>query len=493
MTNNDGLGHKFAASAVWVLIEQWTTKLISLALFAILARLLQPSEFGLVALATAFIAILQVLTNSGFSKALIQKDVLDEKDASTAFWTSLMLSVVMYGCLVIAAPALANIFHVPELAPVLVVLGATIPLSALSRTPAALLARGFAFRTLSVRTIGASISGAVAALPLAYFGAGVWALVVQSIVETTVAVALLWASTTWRPSFTYSLDSLRSLWRTGVSLLGIELLDVIQSQIDKLLVGALFSTADLGIYSLAQRLGFMIQEMITTVISRVSLTTFSRAQNDLQRVTRIFRQLTFSTAIISFPAFALVAVLAPQIVPLLFGPGWDAAIPLIWIMAGGWAFASIAMFDRGALVGTGNASTAFWLALVQNLISVGLVILFAPFGVAGIAFSRLARLVTWPIRLWALARKIALSAWDYVWQVTKCVIAVVPASTIIVILQQTPWATMEGAFWTFAVPWAAVGTLLSLGVSWLIASAENKRAMRSQFLSAIKRKRGDRA
>ncbi|NLP84326.1 lipopolysaccharide biosynthesis protein [Microbacterium sp. CFH 90308] len=489
MSSNDDLGRKFAGSAGWVFVEQWSSKLISLLLFAILARLLTPSDFGLVALATTFVVFLQVLANSGLANALVQKRSLDEKDAATVFWTSLGISVVAYGSLVLVANPLAAALGEPRLGPVLTVIGLSVPISALSRTPAALLARGFGFKKLSLRTIGASIGAAAVALPLALFGAGVWALVAQTVTEAIIAVVLLWASTTWRPSFAYSLTSLRSLWRTGLSLLGIELLDAIQSQIDKLLVGVLYSTTDLGIYSLAQRIGLMLQELTTTVVSRVSLTTFSRAQEDLTRVERIFRQLTFATATLSFPVFAMIAALATQIVPFVFGPGWDAAVPLIWIMAGGWAFASVATFDRGALVGTGNAGVALWVALIQNLASVLLVFVFAPFGVAGIAFSRFARILTWPVRLWALHRFIGLHTWHYVWQVLKCALAVAPAVVGIAMLQTTPWASGESAFWTFALPLGLAGFALSVGLNWALAGAENRTALARQ-LRLIFKKRG---
>jgi O-antigen/teichoic acid export membrane protein len=493
VTGEDGLGRKFLGSAGWVLLEQWSTKLVSLLLFAILARLLQPSDFGLVALATAIIAILQVFVNSGFSKALIQKRDLLPKDAATAFWTSLALAAVIYGLLIAAAPLLALWFGQSELHLVLIALGAIIPLAALSRVPAALLAREFAFRTLSLRTMISILVGALVALPLAIAGLGVWALVAQAVAEAAVAVIVLWSSTSWRPRFEFSIESLRSLWKTGISLLGIELLDAIQAQVDKLVVGALFSVTELGIYSLAQRLGVMLQDIVSSVITRVSLTTFSRAQDDISRVRWIFRQLTFATAALSFPVFGLVAVLSSQIVPFLFGPGWDAAIPLIWIMAGGWAFAAVAMFDRSALVGTGHADAALWLALLQNAISIALVFAFAPLGVLGIAFSRFARILTWPIRLYALHRFISLPVWRYVWQVVKCVLAVGPFIIAIAILQTTPWATIDQAFWLFALPLGALGFLISVATCYLTADQDIRRAVRTQIAQVLKRRGGNSA
>jgi O-antigen/teichoic acid export membrane protein len=483
-----GLGRTVTNSALWVVLEQWSTKFVSLAMFALMARLLAPEDFGLLALATAFIAVLKSFVDSGFSKALIQKKELGEKDAATAFWTSLAISVVLYGLLVLTAPMIASAMDVPELELVLIVLGATLPISALSRIPAALLSREFAFKSLSVRAIAGTLAGSVVALPMALLGAGVWALVAQTIVETLTAVIVLWTATSWRPGFSYSFTALRSLGKTGISLLGIDLLDTVQAQIDKFIVGALFSTTELGVYSLAQRLGVALQEVITTVIARLSLPTFSRVQEDLPRVHRIFRQLTFTTATVSFPVFALVAVLSTQLIPFVFGPGWEEAIPLVWIMAGGWAFASVAMFDRGALVGTGHAGAAFSLALIQNAISILLVFLFAPFGLTGIAFSRFGRLVTWPIRLFALNRYVKLPVWRYVWQVLRCVLAVAPVVVAIALLQMTPWAQMEHSFWLFAIPVGAVGFLAIFGLNWLFADRESTRPLREQF-SRLRRKK----
>lgn len=488
--STDGLGRRFVGSAGWVLLEQWSTKGVSLLLFAILARLLTPADFGLVALATAILAILQVFVNSGFSKALIQKPKLAPADASTAFWTSAAISVVVYGALVLCAPLLASAFRQPELALVLIVMGSILPISALSRVPAALLSRDFAFKKLSLRTMASTIAGAVIALPLAVYGAGVWALVAQAVAEAVIAVVVLWTSTSWRPRWEFSFLSLKTLWRTGVSLLGIELLDTVQSQVDKLVVGALFSTTELGIYSLAQRLGVMLQELVSSVITRVSLTTFSRAQGDLGRVSRIFRQLTFATATLSFPVFAIVAVLGPQIIPFLFGTGWDQAIPLVWIMAGGWAYAAIAMFDRSALVGTGNAHVAFWVAFAQNVISILLVFAFAPLGLIGIAFSRFARIITWPIRLWALNRCIGLPVARYVAQVLRSTAAVAPATIGIIALQSTGWAHVDFAFWLFAVPLGALGFLVSVALGMAFGDRESRAAVTLQ-VAALRKRRGD--
>lgn len=486
MTQDD-LRRRATRSIGWVVAERWGSKFLALGVLIVLTRLLDPSDFGLVALATSVISILAVLVDSGLTTALIQKRQLDPKDASTAFWASLGTAVALAIALVLLAPLLATAFNEPQLAPVLQVLSLVLPISALSRIPAGLLEREFDFKSLSVRQLIGSVGGAATSIPLALMGFGVWALVAQTVAGAAVGTIALWASTSWRPRFEFSFSSLRTLWRTGVSVLGIELLDAVQGNIDKIVVGLFFSAEELGIYYLAQRLGTILVEMVTSVISRISLTTFSRVQDDLPRVNRIYRRLTFAAAAISFPIFGLVAVLSPQIVPAVFGPSWDASIPLIWILAPGWAVASLMYFDRGVLLGTGHAGVAFGLAVFQNIVGIALVFAFVPLGIYGIALSRLARIFTWPVRLWILKRLINLAIGKYLLEALRCVAAIAVPLTVIACLQLTPWASTPLAFWTFALPLAIVTLPIYFGTLWLVAGTENRNQI-APVMSAVRQR-----
>ncbi|WP_074400980.1 lipopolysaccharide biosynthesis protein [Agromyces aureus] len=478
MTNADGLGRKASQSIGWVLAERWSSRLITLAVFATLARLLEPSEFGLISLATSIIAVLQVFVDSGFSKALIQRRELSPKDASTAFWTSIAIALSVYGLLALTAVPVASALGEPELAPVLYVMGLVLPIGALSGTPAALLEREFRFKSLSIRQSAGTFAGAMVAIPVAVLGGGVWALALQSLAAAIAAVVTLWAASEWRPRFEFSISSLRGLWKVGSSVLGIELLDAIQSNIDKILIGVFFTSSDLGYYYLAQRIGTILIELVTSVIARISLTTFSRVQDDLPRLNRIFRQLTFAAAAVSFPFFAFVAVLGPQLVPLLFGPGWEAAVPLMWILAPGWAFGTIMYFDRPVMLSTGHARAALGLAVLQAGLGIVAVFLLLPLGIVGVALSRLSRVLTWPLRLVLLHRYIGLRVWSYLGQVARCGVAIAPPIVAIVLLQTTTWANVAGAAWVFALPVALVGGAVYAALLWLIAGAENRDVLR---------------
>ncbi|WP_345752730.1 lipopolysaccharide biosynthesis protein [Microbacterium rhizophilus] len=473
----------------WVFAERWGSRLLQLLVFAVLARLVAPEDFGLISLATSIIAVLRVMVDSGFSKSLIQLKELKPKDASTAFWTSTSLAVVVYAALYLLAPVFALWLDTPALTDVLRVLGLSLPLTALSQTPAAILERTFDFKILSVRQLIAATAGALAAIPVALLGYGVWALVTQTMGVALVSVVVLWATTTWRPKFEFSFESLRRIWPIGLSIMGTELLDAIQGNLDKLVIGAFFNAEILGYYYLAQRLGTILMELVTTVISRVSLTTFARVQDDLPRLNRIFRQMTFAAGVIGVPVFALTAVLAPQIIPLVFGRGWEPSIPILWGLAAGWALAAVMYFDRTVLLARGKAKSAFWLSALQNVVGVILVFALLPLGIVGVVISRWARVFVWPVRLWVMRRAVQLDVGRYLLQIGRAIVAIVPAAGVIGLLQLTDWARGPWAPLTFALPLGVIALASYALLVWWIAGDENRAVLRPLVAGVIRRVR----
>jgi teichuronic acid exporter len=478
MSDNDGLRQNATKSIGWIILERWTSRLLALVVIAVLTRLLSPEDFGLVAMATIVTALLQVFIDAGFVTVLVQKKVLDAKDASTAFWTSIALSIILYAALFFTAPLISDLFGEPDLTGVLRVMGLGLPISSLSQVPAALLERSFGFRSLALRQVIGAVCGAAVAVPVAFSGGGVWALVAQGLTTSIASAIVLWSSTTWRPKLEYSLTSLKSLWAMGVRIMGIGLLDALQQNIDKLIVGAFFSAQELGYYYLAQRIGTILIELVTTVMSKVTLTTFSKVQDDLPRLNRIFLQMTFASAAIGVPMFGLVAVLATQIVPFAFGDGWDQTVQIMWVLSFGWAFGAVMYFDRSAFLAIGRANVALNVAVLQNVVGVLLVFALLPLGIFGVALSRWSRIVTWPVRIWALKRLIGLPVWKYLGQVFRCIMAMIPVVVGIAFLQLTPWAQSEHAFWTFAVPLGVGGLCIYLLLLWGFAGSENRMVLR---------------
>lgn len=474
----DELRSKVSRSIGWVVIERWGSRLLQLAVMAVLTRLVGADSFGLIALATSVVAVLQVFVDAGFSKALVQIKELGPKYASTASWSSVGLSVLIYIGLFFAAPLIGDLLGHDELTEVLRVMGAALVVSAFSQTPAALLERSFEFKTLSVRQLIAAVAGAAVALPVAFYGGGVWALVAQTLGTAVVACIVLWATVGWRPRFEYSLDALRAIIPIGLSISATELIDAVQTNIDKFVIGFVFAPDVLGYYYLAQRVGTILTELVTTVISRVSLTTFSRVQDDLPRLNRIFRQLTFVAGAIGLPIFALVAAFAEQLIPAIFGSGWGDAVPILWGLAAGWGLASVMYFDRTVLLARGRARSAFWVSVMQNVVGVVLLFALLPLGMVGVVISRWARVFVWPVRLLVLKRAIHLDVWKYISQILRVIVAIGPWVLVIFLLQGTAWAQAPLPLLTFVAPLTIVCLVVYSITIWALAGEENRAALR---------------
>ncbi|NYD68885.1 PST family polysaccharide transporter [Herbiconiux flava] len=461
----------------------------SFLVFAILTRLIAVEDFGLLSLATIFTGVLLVFVDSSISRVLVQRKTVTLVDSSTAFWTSVGLSVLLYALLAATAPLLGALLGEPRLGLVLQIMGLSLPIAAVSSVPAAMLERELKFKALSVRQLSGTLAGAAVAVPLALAGAGVWALVVQTLVSVAVAAVVLWLRGTWRPAFRFSRESLRSMVGFGAGSLGIDLMTYAQANIDKLLVGALFGPTTLGYYYVAQRALILLSELITSVIGRISLTTFSRVQDDLPRLRRAMMRMTFVTAGIAIMVFGTIALLAEQILPFLVGGDWGPSTPIFQLLAPSAALLAVTSFDGPALLALGAVRQSFLLSLSQNIFGILLLLAAAPFGVLAVALSRSVRvLLFWPVRLIVLRRYVEMPALKYSGQVLRSLAAFLPSAAFIVGMQFTPWAEVSQPFWAFAVPVALVSAVLYLPLAWLFAGDENRAAVGSVLGDFVRRR-----
>lgn len=466
-------------AAGWVLVEKWSVRLLSLVVFAVLTRFVAVEDFGIISMATVCIAFLSVFVESGFAKVLVQRKSFNQLDASTAFWTSLFLAVVLYAGLFFTAPLLATLFGEPGLTDVLRVSGTMLIFTAFSSVPVAMLEREFKFKAIATRQVIGTVLGAASAIPLALTGFGVWALVAQTVVTAATSAVVLWVLSDWRPSFKYSYSALKSMTSFGFSVMMIDLLNAVQGNIDKLLIGAFFDPTTLGYYFVAQRALNIMSELVTTVLGRISLTAFSKVQDDLNRLNRGLRQVTFGSAIIAIPVFGIAALVSPQLVPFVFGADWAPAIWVFALLAPSAALMSVTYFDRSVLLAAGRPKSALGLSLGQNLVGIALVFAALPFGMYGVALSRSIRvLLFWPVRLLVLKKAVHTPIAPYLSQVWRSFAAFLPVAAIILGLQFTPWAAMDHSFLLFALPVSVAGGVLYAVLAWWFAGHENRAFIR---------------
>lgn len=372
---------------MWAMTESVGVAGLSLGVFALMARLLLPQDFGLAAIAGAFIFSFNLIVGHSFSDALVQRDTLDADHLDTAFWTTLGISLFLMVACYLGAGFLVTWFHEPKLTSILPVLSLVLPLSAIGTIQTALFRRELRFRAVALRSLAGRLTGAAVGIAMAFGGYGVWSLVGQQIAGVlTTAVAMAIASS-WRPRFRFSLARLRELWSFGFHVSASQLIGGVGEQAMNLLVGALFGSVLLGYFSIAWRMAQLIRSLIASAVYQVSLSAFARLQQDPPAVARAFLQATRLSCLFGFPIGVGMAVLADPTITVMFGRKWEASAPLLAILAFQMFPAFYAMFFSAVYRALGKASWVSGLSLFYVTSGISAIVLISPWGVNAISIA----------------------------------------------------------------------------------------------------------
>jgi PST family polysaccharide transporter len=294
--------------------------ILRFATVTILAWWLVPEYFGIVAMATVVSDLVLKMGGLGFSEAIIQRKVVTENHLATTFWATLALGAVFCGVTVAVSPFVADFYGKEEVGPVLAVASLTFVISPLGAVHAAQLRRNLRFLRLSIVDVVVAVTYMAVAVPLAIAGHGVW-----SIVE----VVLKWVLQPLRPCFVFHVDSLRDLWKFGLSVTGTRGILFVTSRLDYVIIGRLLGSTVLGWYYLALRVAILPADRLWSVVNRVGFPAFSIVQDEDERLRRGFLKSVSFITIMAIPAYAGLAIVAPELVRVLFNENWlEAIVPL---------------------------------------------------------------------------------------------------------------------------------------------------------------------
>ena len=339
---------------VWSAVQKGGASIISVIVHIVLARLLLPKHFGLVAMANVAVAFIGLVKDQGFGPAIIQRDNLESRHLDAALWTVLGVGLLLAAAGFAAAPWVALFFDAPKLEPVLRVLLLSIPLASVSSIPEAILRREMEFKSLSVRTLLANLVGGTVAVIMAFIGWGVWALVALSLTKTVVGTVVLWVATGWWPKLTYSIDHLKDLFSFGVNITGQKILNFFNRQADDIIIGYFLGASALGFYSVAYEILKGMTDIVARTMTNVALPAFSRLQNDLPRLRKAFLTAVRTTALISFPAFVLYGVVAHDLFLVIYEPKWLPSVPTSQVLACIGILHSVVLFNPPILKSLGK-------------------------------------------------------------------------------------------------------------------------------------------
>ncbi len=381
------LKNKAIHGAKWSMLQEMASQLVDFLIIIILARLLGPTDFGVVAMALVIVTAMRPLVSLGLGAAITQRTEVDQEHLNTAFWATLLFGAILALFMMLTAKYWAVIFSEPRLAEILPWLSLSLVFVALTTVQEAILRRDLNFKVYAIRTVGGKIIGGVVGVTLAFTDFGIWSLVVRNLATAFISVILLWGISDWRPSFKFDIQRFKALFSFGLPVTLNELLAFIKINSDSLLISYFLGATALGYYNIAYRLMAIVFQLVTKTISQVGMPAFSRLQDDPARLASAFISITQLIAAIAFPAFLGIAVLAPELVPALFGEQWLASIPVLRILMLIGIVHCLLTPMLALLVGVGKPKVRLKLQAIDSIANLIGFSIAVQFGIVGVAVS----------------------------------------------------------------------------------------------------------
>lgn len=367
---SDNLKQKTISGLFWQFCQKGVGQIVSFAISVVLARLLMPEEFGIVAISGMFTVLMGIFVNSGLGTALIQKKDADELDYSTIFWAQTAFATIIYAIIFLTAPYLAYIFKMPLLTAVIRVSALGMIIGTIGGIQGVIVTRKMDFKVYFFTTLVASILSGGIGIYLAYSGWGVWALVAQHLSSTILSTITVYAQVRWLPKFVFSTERFKSLFSVGVKYMTSGLIGTGFHQLRGYMIGLKYTATDLAFFNRGEGVPGMIIQNIDSSINNVLFPVFSKLQDDRVAVKNAIRRSIKISSFIVFPiAFGLAAI-ADNLVLVLYTDKWAACIPYMQIFCISECFTVLNTANLQVLRGIGEINTILKLELYKKPIMV---------------------------------------------------------------------------------------------------------------------------
>ena len=377
----DSLKNKTKKGLAWSMIERFATQGVQFLFGIILARLLSPDDYGIIAMPLVFLAIAQCIIDSGFSTALIRKPELTEDDLSTAFYFNIGIGILCYAVLFFSSPLIADFYHTPILSSLLKVTALAVLFNPLCAVQQAILTRKIDFKTQAIVSFSGAVVSGIVGLYMAYNGFGVWSLVFQQVGGYVMRTILLWILGKWKPKRKWSWESFHYLWGFGSKMLGSALLDTIYNNIYPIVIGKYFSAQDLGNYTRAQQFSSLPSSNVTGVLQRVTFPVLSSIQNEDERLAKNYRKILKLSAFLIFPLMLMLSAVADPLVRVLLTDKWEGSIILLQIICFSMMWYPIHAINLNLLTVKGRSDLFFRLEIFKKVVGVIIMCITIPNGI----------------------------------------------------------------------------------------------------------------
>ncbi len=361
------LTDKVAKGVFWVLLEKFGVQAVHFVVTLVLARLLTPDDYGTVALLSIFISIFNLFVDCGLGKALVQKKNATQTDYNSVFYLSLVLAAVLYMVLFFAAPFVAEFYKIPELKVMLRILSLSLVFHSINGVQNVELNRKMLFKLSFKISWARVIASAVTGISLAFAGYGPWVLVYSSLAGGVVGVIARQLVIRWRPTLSYSWASVKELFEYGWKVMATSLLNQLYSNIQGLLIGKLYTRADLAYVNKGRHIPNLLQNTIDASLRRVSFPALARMQDNPEKLRNAMRRMIKCTTFCIFPMMVVLVFLAAPIIELLYGQKWLGCVPYLQIVCFSAVLRPFDTVNMQAILARGRSDLYFKLMVIRRI------------------------------------------------------------------------------------------------------------------------------
>lgn len=386
----DRLRDKVAMGVAWSVAEKIGSMLLQVAVSIIVARLLMPDDFGVMAIMTFFTALALVVVDSGFSQTLIRKSEPTAEDYKSVFVFNIAISVLLYIGLTLTAPIVARFYEHDVIARIAPVLFLLLPVNALCVIQNTIFIREFRFDMLSKINFASSCVAGVIAIAMALAGMGVWALVGQRLGTMTAKAALLWLCSDWRAGGVFSTSTLRAMSPFSFRLMFTDIISAVYNNVAQLFIGKMYSTDTLGYFNQAQKLKELPVSSAMQSIQSVTYPALSNIKNDAAKFADSYRRVMMVTAFVMFPMMVGMIAVADDMFALLLGERWMPTVPYFRILSLCGVFYPVSMIAYNILKVKSDGSIIIRLEVVKKIVTTVILAVTIPYSVTAVAWGLVA-------------------------------------------------------------------------------------------------------
>ncbi|WP_430426583.1 lipopolysaccharide biosynthesis protein [Maribacter litoralis] len=383
-----GLKEKTFNGVFWTFSQQLGVQIINFGVQIILARLLLPEDFGLIAMIQIFITIGQTLMDGGMTASLIRTKNVSQSDYSTVFLINVIVSLVIYIVIFCFAPLISYFFEQEKLELIIRVLTLSFVLQSFVGVQTTILTKNLKFKLLMLMQLPSTIIGGVVGVALAFLGFGVWSLVWLKLVTTFVFVLFHWVKTDWKPKLYLDKEKLKYHFNFGYKLTLSGLLTNLYINSYLLIIGKLFPPAQLGFYSQADTLRMFPVRNITTALQKVTFPIFSTIQDDNERLKQVFKRITGSVLFVVVPVMLLLILIAKPLFSIVLTDKWLPSVPIFQILCISAIIFPLSIYNLNIILVKGRSGLHLKLEIIKKLSSIVFLLLIIPFGFYGIVYAQ---------------------------------------------------------------------------------------------------------